>query len=98
MQHLEVDVGTAGFAGAADCPNWSALEDALPTDDTNYLHVCICGLPAISMIDDHHVAVAKVVPACVDDNAAIRSPHGLAEITINVYCIVVGGRRVIITR
>ena len=90
MQHLEVDVRSAGFASAADSPNWGALENALPTDDANYIHVCICGLPAIPMIDDHHVAIAKVVPACVDDNAAIGSPHGFTEIAINVNCMVVG--------
>ena len=82
----------AGFPGAADRPDRCALEDALPAGDAYHLHVCICGLPAVAVIDHHHVAVTEIVPPGVDHNPAVGGPHGFTVVAFDIDRIVVGGR------
>src|SRR3990172_5600372 len=96
VQHLEVDVWTAGFPSAADRADRGALENALPADSRDDAHVSVKSLPAVAMVYDDHVPVTEVIPTRVHHDASIRSPQRLAEISLDIDPVVVRRRRIIV--
>ena len=95
MHHLEMQMRAGRIARAANRPNDRALEHALPAANADGAQMCVQGLPAVAVIDHHHVAVAPVIPTRIHHHAIISGIDRIAGLSVDVDPQVVGARAVI---
>src|SRR3990170_9096648 len=72
VHDLEMEMRTAAVSGAPHQSDDIPLKDGLAADEVDLAEVGVEGLPAVSVVDHDHQAIAAVVPAGVDDDAVIR--------------------------
>src|SRR3972149_5878940 len=67
--------GASRVAGRSDRPDRAPLKDALSADHPDCAQVAIKRLPAGTMIDHDHIAVAHGRPSGEYDDTAVCGPH-----------------------